>query len=249
MLTLHETKKTSFGPALAFLDQFGYGDISMKLISRILRFGQCEVFSYLEYKNMNRWIADPTKAPAFTRAYGGEEWRGALNLPERDRRTFLLEQYKAALKNPARGNAKYVVSFSMFDKNGLPLYWLFFCTNHIRGLEEMKRAMWAVDKTGDFRFSDKDNPDQLPMFEQAFDDAWLSGELSSRHGGKSRTAAEVKEYVLTETPCCLFKTALASMENDGSIIITKQPAGRRRGTFPDDDLERIELTFQIPLFS
>jgi three-Cys-motif partner protein len=40
-----ERNGISFGPALAFLDQFGYGEVSMSLISRILRFGQCEVFS------------------------------------------------------------------------------------------------------------------------------------------------------------------------------------------------------------
>ena len=112
-----ERKGIAFGPALAFLDQFGYGAVSMALISRILKFGQCEVFTYLDYKDMNRWITDPAKAPAFTRAYGGEEWRGAVNLEERARRRFLLDQYKVALKDPRRGNATYVASFSMFDRN------------------------------------------------------------------------------------------------------------------------------------
>jgi three-Cys-motif partner protein len=53
---LDEFERTgiSFGPALAFLDQFGYGAVSMDLIARILRFGQCEVFTYLDYKDMNR---------------------------------------------------------------------------------------------------------------------------------------------------------------------------------------------------
>jgi len=61
-----ERKRIAFGPALAFLDQFGYGAVSMALISRILKFGQCEVFTYLDYKDMNRWITDPSKAVAFT---------------------------------------------------------------------------------------------------------------------------------------------------------------------------------------
>jgi hypothetical protein len=46
-----------------------------------------------------------------------------------------------------RAEAKFVSSFLMFDKNELPLYWLIFCTNNLRGLEEMKKAMWHVDKT------------------------------------------------------------------------------------------------------
>ncbi len=243
-------KGIAFGPALAFLDQFGYGAVSMALISRILRFGQCEVFSYLDYKDMNRWIGDPTKASAFTRAYGGEEWRGAVDLPERERRKFLLDQYKCALKDPNRGKAAYVTSFSMFDKNNQPLYWLIFCTNNLRGLEEMKKAMWAVDKTGEFRFSDEDNPSQLRLFSESFDQAWLAEELATRLAGKTMSVYTIKEYVLTDTPCYLFKTALKSLElgKERCAKVTKAPAGRKPGIYPDEQLQEIEMTFEKSLF-
>jgi three-Cys-motif partner protein len=224
----YKRKGISFGPALAFLDQFGYGAVSMKLISRILAFGQCEVFSYLDYKDMNRWITDPNKAPAFTRAYGGEEWRGAINLPERERRRFLLETYKSALKDPKRGNAAYVTSFSMFDKNGQPLYWLIFCTNNLRGLEEMKKSMWAVDKTGEFRFSDEDDPNQQTLFE-SYDDAWLADEIVKRLAGKTMSAHKVKEFVLTKTPCYLYRTALRSLEMRNQVKVGKKPSNRKIG--------------------
>jgi three-Cys-motif partner protein len=245
-----ERKGIAFGPALAFLDQFGYGAVSMDLISRILRFGQCEVFSYLDYKDMNRWICDPTKASAFARAYGGQEWQPAIGLPEHERRKFLLDQYKAALKDPNRGSAAYVTSFSMFDKNSQPLYWLIFCTNNLRGLEEMKKAMWAVDKTGEFHFSDEDDPSQLRLFSETYDDSWLAEELTTRLAGKSMSVFRIKEYVLTETPCYLFKTALKSIElgKQGQVSVIKAPIGRKPGTYPDDQLDEIELVFANSLF-
>jgi hypothetical protein len=208
------------------------------------------VFSYLDYKDMNRWITDPAKAAAFTRAYGGDEWRGAIDLPECRRRTFLLDQYKAALRDPQRGNADYVTSFSMFDRNGAPLYWLIFCTNNLRGLEEMKRAMWDVDKTGEFRFSDEDNPSQLRLFSQSFDDAWLADALSSRLAGRKTTASKVKEYVLTDTPCYLFRAALRSLEtgpNKRTTVIAAPP-DRKPGTYPEDQLDQITLAFEQQLF-
>src|SRR5207244_6296704 len=90
-----------------------------------------------------------------------------------------------AVKDPKRGNAKYVTSFSMFDKNGQPLYWLIFCTNNLRGLEEMKKAMWAIDKTGEFRFSDEDNPSQLRMFNETYDPTWLAAKLATALAGKT----------------------------------------------------------------
>ncbi|HEX5272136.1 MAG TPA: three-Cys-motif partner protein TcmP [Gemmataceae bacterium] len=243
-------KNICFGPALAFLDQFDYGAVSMQLIARILKFGQCEVFSYLDYKDMNRWISDPNKAPAFTRAFGGEDWQGAKPLPERERRQFLLEAYKSALKDPARGGASYVVSFSMFDKDSQPLYWLIFSTNNLRGLEEMKRAMWSVDDTGEFRFSDEDGPDQLFLFRDRYGETWLAQELAAKLAGKTMTAAAVKEYVLVETPCYLFKGALKALElgNPPRITVLKQPAGRKRGTYDDDQLQEIEIRFERSLF-
>ncbi len=222
----------------------------MKLISRILKFGQCEVFSYLDYKDMNRWITDPNKASTFTRAYGGEEWRGAIDLAERDRRKFLLDKYKAALKDPLRGNAAYVTSFSMFDKNSMPLYWLIFCTNSLRGLEEMKKAMWAVDNTGEFRFSDGDNPYQPTLFSQRYDDAWLADELADRLAGRTMSVYKVKEFVLTDTPCYLFKTALKSLEvgKNGRAAVIEQPSGRKPGTYIDEQLDEIVLKFEVSLF-
>ena len=41
----------------------------------------------------------------------------------------------------------------------------------------MKKAMWAVDKSGEFRFSDCDIPNQLTLLEEGFGDDWLSEEL------------------------------------------------------------------------
>ena len=250
LLDESEQKQISFGPALAFLDQFGYGDVSMKLISRIMKFPQCEVFSYLDYKDLNRWITDPTKATAFTRAFGSSEWRGAIDLAERERRRFLLTGYKSALKDPNRGNATYVTTFSMFDKNSQPLYWLFFCTNSLRGLEEMKKAMWSVDKTGEFRFSDEDNPDQPTLFSKTYDPAWLADELAKRLAGRTMTVDKVKEFVLTDTPCYLFREALKSLETGKHkrIVVVKKPPGRKSGSYPEEQLQAIELKFEQTLF-
>ena len=243
MLNEHEKRGVRFGPALAFLDQFGYSAVSMDLIRRILAYPQCEVFMYLDYRDMNRWITDSSKAPSFSRTYGGDEWRGAIDLPERERRMFLLKTYKNSLRT--RANAGYVSTFAMFDKSGRLLYWLVFCTNNRRGLEEMKKAMWKVDDTGSFRFSDKDNPDQMRLLKDTYDQDWLAGELALKLAGRDVTVAQVKEFVLTETPCHLFKPALKTLETNTQpgIDVTAVPPGRRRGTFPDRDCEQIVLRF------
>jgi three-Cys-motif partner protein len=246
MLDEHERQGVTFGPALAFFDQFGYGSVSMELTARILTFPQCEVFTYLDYKDMNRWITDPHKAMAFDRAYGGGEWRDCIDLPESERRTCLLALYKDALKSRAR--ARYVTSFLMFDAKDQPLYWLIFCTNHLSGLYEMKRAMWAVDGTGGFKFSDRDNPGQLRLLNDCFDQSWLAEELRSQLAGRRMTVAEVREYVLTDTPCYRFKNALKTIEGETGASVVDQPVGRKPGTYPDNKLTQIVLQFAARLF-
>jgi three-Cys-motif partner protein len=248
LLADHEARGTTFGPALAFFDQFGYSSVALELVARVLRYGQCEVFTYLDYKDMNRWITDPTKAPAFNRACGSEDWHHCINLPEAKRRACLLERYKAALKRPAQeagAEGKFVASFLMFDKNEQPLYWLVFCTNNLRGLEEMKKAMWFVDKTGSFRFSDRDNPDQLRLLDDSFNQDWLAEELRERLAGREMSVLAIKEFVLTDTPCYLFKAALKKLEvgPTKSAMVLQAPQVRRPGTYPDQILNQIILRF------
>jgi hypothetical protein len=139
----------------------------------------------------------------------------------------------------------------MCDKNGQPLYWLVFCTNHLRGLEEMKRAMWAVEGTGEFRFSDEDNPDQLKQFDETYNQGWLAEALATRLAGKTLSAAKVREYVLTDTPCYLFKAALKALEvgRERSVVVLKAPIGSKPGTYPDNQLADIEIRFAPSLFS
>lgn len=247
LLNQSEKSGIAFGPALAFLDQFGYSSVPMDLIGRILRFGECEVFTYLNYSHMNRFLSDPTKASAFTRAFGGEEWRECLQLAEGKRLDRLLALYKAALRDPKRGQANYVRSFLMCDTTDRPLYWLIFCTNNLRGLEEMKKAMWTVARGGEFRFSDRDNPEQPMFLDMSIDDNWLAEHLDSALASREMKASDIKEYVLAETPCYKFKEALKKLEkaDPARLIVVQAPEGRRSGTYSDQSLDEIVVRFEM----
>jgi hypothetical protein len=60
---------------------------------------------------------------------------------------------------------------------------------------------------------------------------------------------EIKEFVLTETPCYKFKAALKSLEdNKQRITVVKMPPKRKPGAYPDDQLRDIVLTFERSLF-
>ncbi len=221
------------GPAFVFLDQFGYSDVSMELIKKVMNQPLCEVFSYLNWENMNRFIEDEAKWSAISRAYGGDEWKGVINLDDKERSAFMLKTYRNALETKAASS--YVWHFAMCDRNDKLIYWLFFCTNSLRGLEEMKRAMWKVDPTGGFRFSDKYSTSELDLFAD-FKDELLADQLSLKFRGERLSLDQVREFVLTETRAYLHKPGLRLLEKKG-LLEVDAPAKRRAGTFPDGHMQ------------
>lgn len=234
-LAKYEHQKKRFGPALVFLDQFGYSDVPLGLIEKIMRHERCEVFSYLNGDGIRRFVGDPSKHDAISRAYGGDSWKVVLRQPRHQHVTLLANEYKRVLKDVAK--VKYVWNFAMHGDGNKLLYWLFFCTNHIRGLEEMKRSMARVDVSGgSFQFSDVANPSQTLLFDQ-FSDAWLEHHLSKRFAGETLSVGQVGEHVLEHTPGISFKTSLRTLESNGTISVPSPLPGRRKGTFKDDAMK------------
>ena len=106
----------------------------------------------------------------------------------------------------------------------------------------MKRAMWRVDRTGGFRFSDKNDPSQLSLFENYTDNMLIEDLLTSLRG-REMIVAHVKEFVLTETPAYLYKNALNILEKQNKVRVPNPPAGRRKGTFPDKYMHEMRVQF------
>jgi three-Cys-motif partner protein len=218
---LISTRHPNVGPALFFLDQFGYSQIPMTLIRLIMRYPYCEVFSYLNCQKMNTYLADSDKWEGFTRAFGDESWRAALDAPNRQQ--ALIDLYIEALKRNA--NVKYPWSFAMFDDGNRLLHWLVFSTNDLKGLAEMKKAMWSADKSGSFRFSDRDDPRQQRFF-STLDDDWLADELQKRLPGQKLSEAKVEEFVLTQTAAYNYKNAVNKLRKRGKALPVQ------KGKFP-----------------
>ncbi len=244
MLADAAAKRQKFGPALCFLDQFGYSSVPMELIGRILAQPQCEVLSFFFWRELDRFITDTTKHAGVTTAFGGTEWQPAIAMASRERQQFMQDTYIKCLKE--RAKAKYVWPFAMADENSRHICWLFFCTNSLRGLEEMKKAMWKVDTTGGFYFSDEHGLNQLSLL-VAYGDDRLEADMRKRLAGRTMSVLAIKEWALTETPAYLFKTALAKLERSGTAKPIKPPAGRRPATYPDDQMGML-IEFDYSMF-
>jgi three-Cys-motif partner protein len=234
-------EKPGFNPVLIFLDQFGYSAVPMELICDTLSMPSSEILSFMNWRDLNRYITDETKWAGISRAFEGDEWKEVLPLEGLARSRRFLELYDQAIRQKAR--ADFCCTFSMHDQGGQLLYWLIFCSNSDRGLEEMKKAMWSVDVTGRFQFSDK-HMNQLSLL-PSFTQQWLADALVKSLDGREMTIGEIRHYVLNETPCYQYNGALKLLEDEGRLSISRAPDGRRRGSFKKfEDSRELIVRFQ-----
>ena len=114
------------------------------------------------YEEINRFLSLPNQESNFDALFGTHEWREGRRLAEpRTRKRFLRDLYYRQLRDGA--DAKYVRSFEMRNIKDRVDYYLFYATNSILGLSRMKDAMWKVDESGEFTFSDATDPNQAVL--------------------------------------------------------------------------------------
>ncbi len=229
-------------PTFAFLDPFGFKGMPMDLVARLLRCDKCEVLITFMAKFINRFSESEYHEEALDEFFGTREWRGVHDItdPER-RRRFFLDLYTDGLKTRVPG--VHVRFFEMWDSFNQLLYYLIFATNSVRGMEVMKDAMWAVDKSGNYRFSDLTDPAQTTLLDILNEPAWqepAARAVYEKFKGRTVPLSHVKDYVTIHLLPPFKKGILSRLKREGKILEVVVP-GRGpppRGGFPDNCLIR-----------
>ena len=114
-------------------------------------------------------------------------------------------------------------------------YYLFYATNEPLGLKKMKEAMWKVDESGEFRFSDATDPNQLILFEKAPNLPVLRARMVAEFSGKDVSVGSIEEFVVVNTAFreSHYKGILKALEKEGELKALNAAPGRRAGTFGD----------------
>ena len=226
-------------PTFAFIDPFGYSDVSLSIVRNILMHTSCEVLVNFMYEEVNRFLSISNQEENFDALFGTHEWRNGRQLAEpRVRKRFLHDLYYRQLRDGA--GAKYVRSFEMRNNRDRVDYYLFYATNNILGLSRMKDAMWKVDESGEFSFSDATDPKQAVLFgnEPRFD--LLQRQLLDHFGGSETSVEEVEQFVLEETAFRdkHYRRVLKELERaePPMIEVINPPPRRRRGTYPNKSM-------------
>ena len=234
----HADQQGRLPPTFAFIDPFGWSGVPFSVVRFILGQRSCEVFITFMYEEINRFIGHPDQEANFDTFFGTRDWRATENLTKPiERLRFLHDLYLAQL----RLSAKYARSFQMRNTSGTVDYYLFYATNNLTGLKKMKEAMWKVDPSGEFMFSDATDPNQMILFGSEPRYELLKGDILAKFGGQEATVKEIEEFVLAETAFreTHYKVqVLRPLELDSPPRLQplNAPPNRRPGTFASPTL-------------
>jgi three-Cys-motif partner protein len=223
-------------PTFAFIDPFGWTGAPFSLVRKILSQRSCEVFVNFMYEEINRFIGHRDQVANFDSFFGTSEWKKCVGETDPQKRNRCLHDLYLRQLHTA---AKYVRSFEMSNARDVVDYYLFYATNELLGLKKMKEAMWRVDESGEFRFSDATDPNQLVLFEKVPNLPALKERLLSAFAGREASVDDIEKFVIVETAFreTHYKGVLKELEaKTGQLKIVRAAPRRRVGTFGDPSM-------------
>ena len=241
LLTKIEQKGTVLAPTFAFIDPFNY-DVSFDLIKRLFQNKKCEIFISFMYNGIIRNIPNTTESEKLDRFFGTKEWRKANKMNGNSKKAFLHDLYMKQLHDLDRDGKKeetLVRSFEMIDQQNKTSYFLFYVTKNILGLAKMKEAMWNIDKTGNFVFSDNTDPRQTVLF--TLDETnILENQIISHFRGKEISISEIEQFVVSKTAFLAthYKGVLKNLEEKG--FLKSLTPRKKKLTYPPGTIIKIE---------
>lgn len=240
LLDSYRNKRRPLPPTFAFIDPFGWVGVPFSAVREILKYQSCEVLVTFMYEEINRFIGHPDQESNFDAFFGTPRWRAGLELVDpRARNRFLHDLYLNQLRSDAK--MTHVRSFEMRNERDVTDYFLFYATNNLTGLKRMKEAMWKVDESGEFYFSDATNENQFVLFEKKPRFDLLREQIVNRFTGREATIGEIEGFVVAETAFreTHYKSqVLRPMELESPHLVepVRPVKGRRPGTYADPEL-------------
>ena len=226
--TLLEKSDAWGHPILAVFDSWGNVNVPFRLIARLATNRSTEVIVTLAPNWFNR--RENLEPDRLDMVFGGRQhWEAAKQEQRKDERwRKWLATYRDALR---RAGFQYQLHFQVVPKTGLPLH-LVYGTNHPRGVEVMKDAMWKVDANDGIGFADPRTrgaplPGQQTLLWGGPENPELLELVQQRLEAGPVSLDELGHWLLVETARWRAKDArIAVKELQGMEAVTVTPPGR-----------------------
>ena len=226
------------GPLFVFADPFGGTGIPFRAFAECMKGDTAELLINLDADGIGRIFAaelNNNRDEQLNDLFGSDCWREELTAigDLKQLSVQILDLYKRRLRTlPGVG---FIWSFAMRGKNDLVNYHLVFATKHPLGMEKMKEAMRAIDKSGYYSFSDA-HVEQRALFRG--DDALTYAEkLFEKFHGRTISMEDARVFALNETPFVNAKPMLVVLEKQQRLQVETLPEQvRRAGSFPEEKI-------------
>lgn len=144
----------SLAATFAFVDPYGFS-ISVDFLNEILSFPATELLVNFMYRYVDMAKTHADQFESMEDLFGPGKWQHLekIQLP-REREVATVNLFSS------RFQARYITNMYMRAENSALKYALIHATNHRRGRELIKEAMWNVAPDGTFTASERDSPEQ-----------------------------------------------------------------------------------------
>jgi three-Cys-motif partner protein len=154
MLDQLDADGVELAPSLAFVDPYGYS-LSGALLNRFLKAGTTELLLNFMSKYIDIAIKATDKDEILDALFQTRQWRDLRAIADR------TERINAAINLFAAGlQAQYKRWVFMRGDADEIKYILLYATNHVAGLRQFKKSIWAVIPDGSYTAYQKDRPEQ-----------------------------------------------------------------------------------------
>ena len=229
-----EKQGANLAPTFGFIDPFGFSGLPMTLIARMLKCKKCEVLITF-MSGFVRRFNDDLREDALNELYATDEWKQIRKLTDpEEREKFVLQLYERQLKK--LGEAEFVKSFGMKGNNNQTIYYLVFATKHLKGLEVMKGAMWKVDQSGEYKFSDVTGFNQSLLMGYLSEPFWIEKAANlvfKKFKGRTVNERDVYRFVIADTQYMYKKAILQLLEKSNPPKILKVANRQKAYSYPD----------------
>ena len=233
-------------PTLAFVDPFGFSGVPMELIKRFLDAPKCELVLTLMVDHLNRFLNEDSIRESRDDLYGTTDFTDIIAAPSGQRIPCLVDKYESQLREFA--GFKYTRDFQMQRSNGSVAYYMVYATRNELGVEKFKEAMWKIDPSTGYRFSDRSWRQAALFTGENVDVESLKSRLLAEYSGQTITIEELERFTLHETPYVkahLRQKTLSPLERRGNITVVNPKPGRRAGQYPPGTLLEFQLSLGI----
>lgn len=186
------SRGSQLAPSFAFVDPYGFS-LSMDLLNDLLSFPTSELLINFMYRYVDMAIHQPSQASLMDSLFGSPLWRQLASIDDPIRRSKeTIALFSKQLK------ADYVTHMDMRAENGALKYVLIHATNHRKGREVMKRAMWSVTPDGSFTAFERHTPNQMVLIRPDPDLTPLKRALWNQFAGKQVTMRDIHEWLVDQ---------------------------------------------------